>query len=78
MLEESLAAAGQLGVDSAWQGQVAQRLGWAEEEQGRRYERLARLHRAARVWEEQPPHTRRCQEGRKVGEEEGEGMGQEK
>jgi len=57
-------------VDSAWQGQVAQRLGWAEEEQGRRYERLAGLHREARVREEQLLHTLRDTEGRKVGEEE--------
>ncbi|XP_062320828.1 TBC1 domain family member 31 [Osmerus eperlanus] len=65
VLEESLAEAGQLGVDSAWQGQVAQRLGWAEEEQGRRYERLAGLHREARVREEQLLHTLRDTEGRK-------------
>lgn len=64
-LEESLAEACQLGLDSDWQREVAERLQQVEAEQERKRERLAELHRQTLAEEERLADTMRDVAGRK-------------
>ncbi|XP_034553747.1 TBC1 domain family member 31 [Notolabrus celidotus] len=64
-LEESLAEACQLGLDSDWQSEVAERLQQVEAEQERKRERLAELHRQTLAEEERLADTMRDVAGRK-------------
>ncbi|XP_039973734.1 TBC1 domain family member 31 isoform X2 [Xiphias gladius] len=65
VLEESLAEACQLGLESDWQREVAQRLQQVDAEQERKRERLAELHRQTLAEEERLAHTIRDVAGRK-------------
>ncbi|XP_041798537.1 TBC1 domain family member 31 isoform X2 [Chelmon rostratus] len=64
-LEESLAGACQLGLDSDWQREVAERLQQVDAEQERKRERLAKLHRQTLAEEERVADTMREVAGRK-------------
>ncbi|KAM6994460.1 TBC1 domain family member 31 [Tautogolabrus adspersus] len=64
-LEESLAEACQLGLDSDWQREVAERLQQVDAEQERKRERLAELHRQTLAEEERLADTMRDVAGRK-------------
>ncbi|XP_074540281.1 TBC1 domain family member 31 [Halichoeres trimaculatus] len=64
-LEESLAEACQLGLDSDWQREVAERLQQVEDDQERKRERLAELHRQTLAEEERLADTMRDVAGRK-------------
>nr|XP_046256314.1 TBC1 domain family member 31 [Scatophagus argus]XP_046256315.1 TBC1 domain family member 31 [Scatophagus argus] len=64
-LEESLAEACQLGLESDWQKEVAERLQQVDAEQERKRERLAELHRKALAEEERLADTTRDMAGRK-------------
>lgn len=65
-LEESLAEACQLGLESDWQREVAERLQQVDAEQDRKRERLAELHRQTLAEEERLADTMRDVAGRKV------------
>lgn len=65
-LEESLAEACQLGLESDWQREVAERLQQVDAEQERKRERLAELHRETLAEEERLADTMRDVAGRKV------------
>uniref|UniRef100_A0A8D3E2P5 TBC1 domain family member 31 n=1 Tax=Scophthalmus maximus TaxID=52904 RepID=A0A8D3E2P5_SCOMX len=65
-LEESLADACQLGLESDWQRDVAERLQRVDAEQERKRERLAALHRQTLAEEERLADTMRDVAGRKV------------
>ncbi|XP_031134183.1 TBC1 domain family member 31 [Sander lucioperca] len=65
VLEESLAEACQLGLDSDWQREVAERLQQVDAEQERKRERLAELHRQTLAEEERLADTMRDVTGRK-------------
>lgn len=65
-LEESLAEACQLGLESDWQREVAERLQQVDAEQERKRERLAELHRRTLAEEERLADTVRDVAGRKV------------
>ncbi|XP_037641622.1 TBC1 domain family member 31 isoform X2 [Sebastes umbrosus] len=64
-LEESLAEACQLGLESDWQREVAERLQQVDAEQERKRERLAELHRQTLAEEERLADTLRDVAGRK-------------
>ncbi|XP_044215928.1 TBC1 domain family member 31 [Thunnus albacares] len=64
-LEESLAGACQLGLESDWQREVAERLQQVDAEQERKRERLAELHRQTLAEEERLADTMRDVAGRK-------------
>ncbi|XP_036930288.1 TBC1 domain family member 31 isoform X1 [Acanthopagrus latus] len=64
-LEESLAEACQLGLESDWQREVAERLQQVDAEQERKRERLAELHRRTLAEEERLADTVRDVAGRK-------------
>ncbi|XP_038567965.1 TBC1 domain family member 31 isoform X2 [Micropterus salmoides] len=64
-LEESLAEACQLGLESDWQREVAERLQQVEAEQEMKRERLAELHRQTLAEEERLANTVRDVAGRK-------------
>ncbi|XP_069549171.1 TBC1 domain family member 31 isoform X1 [Brachyistius frenatus] len=64
-LEEALAEACQLGSDSDWQGEVAERLQQVDASQGRRRGRLAELHRKTLAEEERLADTVRDVAGKK-------------
>ncbi|AWO96996.1 putative TBC1 domain family member 31 [Scophthalmus maximus] len=64
-LEESLADACQLGLESDWQRDVAERLQRVDAEQERKRERLAALHRQTLAEEERLADTMRDVAGRK-------------
>ncbi|KAM9353380.1 TBC1 domain family member 31 [Symphorus nematophorus] len=64
-LEESLAEACQLGLESDWQREVAERLQQVDAEQERKRERLAELHRQTLAEEERLVDTMRDVAGRK-------------
>uniref|UniRef100_UPI0037E9B930 TBC1 domain family member 31 n=1 Tax=Semicossyphus pulcher TaxID=241346 RepID=UPI0037E9B930 len=64
-LEQSLAEACQLGLDSDWQREVAERLQQVEAEQERKRERLAELHRQTLAEEERLADTMTDVAGRK-------------
>ncbi|KAI3361372.1 hypothetical protein L3Q82_013551, partial [Scortum barcoo] len=64
-LEESLAEACQLGLESDWQREVAERLQQVEAEQERKRERLAELHRQTLAEEERLADTMKDVAGRK-------------
>ncbi|TMS10562.1 TBC1 domain family member 31 [Larimichthys crocea] len=66
-LEESLAEACQLGLESDWQREVAERLQQVEAEQERKRERLAELHRQALAEEERLADTMRDVGRKEVG-----------
>uniref|UniRef100_A0A3Q3KV10 TBC1 domain family member 31 n=1 Tax=Mastacembelus armatus TaxID=205130 RepID=A0A3Q3KV10_9TELE len=66
-LEESLAEACQLGLESDWQREVAERLQQVDAEQERKRQRLAELHRQMLAEEERLADTMRDVAGRKVG-----------
>uniref|UniRef100_A0A4W6ED12 TBC1 domain family member 31 n=1 Tax=Lates calcarifer TaxID=8187 RepID=A0A4W6ED12_LATCA len=66
ILEESLAEACQLGLESDWQREVAERLQQVDAEQERKRERLAELHRQTLAEEERLADTMRDVAGRKV------------
>ncbi|CAB1321317.1 unnamed protein product, partial [Coregonus sp. 'balchen'] len=53
VLQECLAEAGQLGVDTEWQAEVMRRLDQEDADQDRHYHQLAGLHRETRTKEEQ-------------------------
>lgn len=65
-LEEALAEACQLGLESDWQREVVQLLQQADAEQERKSERLAELHRETLAGEERLADTLRDVAGRKV------------
>lgn len=65
-LEESLAEACQLGLESDWQREVAERLQQIDSEQERKRERLAELHRQILADEERLADPMRDVAGRKV------------
>lgn len=65
-LEVSLAEASQLGLESDWQREVAERLQQVDVEQERKRERLAELHRQTVAEEERLADTMRDVAGRKV------------
>ncbi|KAG7229366.1 hypothetical protein INR49_012883, partial [Caranx melampygus] len=65
ILEESLAEACQLGLESDWQREVAERLQQVDAEQERKRERLAELHRQTLAEEERLADTMRDMAGRK-------------
>lgn len=65
VLEESLAEACQLGLDSDWQKEVVERLQQVEAEKDRKKERLAELHRKTLEEEERLVHTLRDVAGKK-------------
>ncbi|XP_023266178.1 TBC1 domain family member 31 [Seriola lalandi dorsalis] len=65
ILEESLAEACQLGLESDWQREVAERLQQVDAEQERKRERLAELHRQTLAEEERLADTMRDVAGRK-------------
>lgn len=65
-LEESLAEACQLGLESDWQREVAERLRQVDAEQERKRERLAELHRQTLAEEERLADTVRDVAGWKV------------
>lgn len=65
-LEESLAEACQLGLESDWQKEVAERLQQVDAEQERKRERLAELHRQTLAEEERLADTVRDVAERKV------------
>lgn len=67
-LEESLAEVCQLGLDSAWQSEVAERLQQVDVEQERKRERLAELHRRTLAEEERLADTLRDMAGMKLDE----------
>ncbi|KAK2844226.1 hypothetical protein Q5P01_010885 [Channa striata] len=58
-LEKSLAEACQLGLESDWQGEVAQRLQQVDAERERKRERLAKLHRQTLAKQERLADTQR-------------------
>ncbi|XP_041650438.1 TBC1 domain family member 31 [Cheilinus undulatus] len=64
-LEESLVEACQLGLDSDWQREVAERLRQVEAEQERKRDRLAELHKQTLAEEERLANTMRDVAGRK-------------
>ncbi|XP_054478450.1 TBC1 domain family member 31 [Anoplopoma fimbria] len=64
-LEESLAEACQIGLDSDWQREVAERLQQVDVEQERKREKLAELHRQTLAEEERLADTMRDVAGRK-------------
>ncbi|KAM3873428.1 TBC1 domain family member 31 [Diretmus argenteus] len=64
-LEESLAEACQLGLESDWQREVADRLERVDVEQERKRQRLAALHRQTLAQEERLANTMREVEGKK-------------
>ncbi|KAM7420309.1 hypothetical protein PAMA_014833 [Pampus argenteus] len=64
-LEESLAEACQLGLESDWQGEVAERLQQVDAKQERKRERLAELHRQTLAEEEKLADTMRDVAGKK-------------
>jgi len=65
-LEESLAEACQLDLDSRWQREVAQRLQQVDAERDRKREKLKELHRHTAAEEERLADTMRDVVGRKV------------
>ncbi|XP_071327062.1 TBC1 domain family member 31 [Trachinotus anak] len=65
ILEESLAEACQLGLESDWQREVAERLQQVDAEQERKRERLAELHRKTLAEEDRLADTMRDVTGRK-------------
>lgn len=65
-LEESLAEACQLGLESDWQREVAERLQQVDAKQERKRERLAELHRQTLAAEDRLTDTVRDVVGRKV------------
>uniref|UniRef100_A0A3Q1KH56 TBC1 domain family member 31 n=1 Tax=Anabas testudineus TaxID=64144 RepID=A0A3Q1KH56_ANATE len=65
-LEESLAEACQLGLESDWQREVAERLQQVDTEQERKRERLAELHRQTLAEEDRLADTLRDVAGRKL------------
>ncbi|XP_047196785.1 uncharacterized protein LOC118113678 [Hippoglossus stenolepis] len=65
-LEETLAEACQLGLESDWQGDVAERLQQVDAEQERESERLAQLHRQTLAEEQRLADTTGDVAGRKV------------
>lgn len=65
-LEESLAEAHQLGMESDWQREVLDRLQQVDAEQERKRERLAQLQRQTLAGEERLAYTMREVAGRKV------------
>ncbi|XP_068592005.1 TBC1 domain family member 31 [Cebidichthys violaceus] len=64
-LEESMAEACQLGLESRWQREVAERLQQVDAEQERKREKLAELHRQTLAEEERLTDTMRDVAGRK-------------
>lgn len=65
-LEESLTEVCQLGLQSDWQREVAERLRQVDAERERKRERLAELHRQTLAEEERLADTMRDVAGRKV------------
>ena len=66
ILEESLAEACQLGLESDWQRDIVDRLQQVNTEKERKRERLAELHRQTLAEEERLADTMRVVAGRKV------------